>query len=336
MRKAVLASILGFILALGALWYVLRDSSAFSGEDPRLPGITTIPSYKQSGTHSAGKGELSVRIVDLIRAGDWRTACSLLAPLVDSLDAQPGVARLQGQCLLRSQSAGEALVWLRKAQKMDPGDTTVHHEIIQAQALLAESEQLGVLRSVHFELQVEDKVFAHGTKLLGAMEDSYDSLCLRWSYYPERPLAAVLYTSKIYQGALDLPDWTGALFDGKVRIPANVLEDWPKYRAVIAHEVAHAFHQELAGGRALPTWLDEGLAQDFDGTRLDTVWMRDFPEPDSAALSGNFLSTRDAVAARVLYQYSLRKVRDLLDAVGRDSVRTLIRRGFWGERKPAE
>lgn len=328
MRKAVAAGILGVLLACFVVWYVQ--------DDPRLPGITSIPPYKQPGNNTAGNGELSVRIGDLIRAGDWRAACALLAPHIDSISGQPGVARLQGQCLLRSQSAREALVWLRKAQKMDPGDTTVRHELAKAQALLAESEQLGVLRSVHFELQVEDKVFAQGTQLLEAMEASYDSLCLRWSFYPDKALPAVLYASKIYQGALDLPDWTGALFDGKVRIPANVLDDWPRHRRVIAHEVAHAFHQELAGGKALPTWLDEGLAQDFDGTLLDTIWMRDFAEPDSVALNGNFLATRDAVAARVLYQYSLRKVRVLLDSVGRDSVRTLIRQGFWGERKTAE
>jgi len=329
MRKAVAAGILAVLLACLVVWQVQ--------DDPRLPGIHPIPSYQEAAeARGSANAESILRIGELVESGDWRAACALLASRIDSISGQPGVARLQGQCLLRAQSAREALAWLRKAQKMDPDDTTVRHELAKAQALLAESEQLGVLRSVHFELQVEGKVFAQGTQLLAALESSYDSLCMRWSFYPDKVLPAVLYDSSIYQGALDLPDWTGALFDGKVRIPANVLEDWPRHRRVIEHEVAHAFHQELAGGKALPTWLDEGLAQDFDGTLLDSVWMRDYAEPDSAALHGNFLATRDAVAARVLYQYSLRKVRVLLESVGRDSVRTLIRQGLGGERKTAQ
>lgn len=209
----------------------------------------------------------------------------------------------------------------------DASDSSSRAWTAHAKRLATEEERLGLIHSLHFDLQVEDQAFAEGPRLLDAMEKAYDALCLIWKLYPEQRIAAVLYTSKIYQGRDDLPDWTGALFDGKVRNPANIMENWPTHRPIIFHEVAHAFHRELASGNALPIWLEEGLAQDFDGTVLDMAVIQNNPLRDSLQLYNEFLHIADSHEARALYQHSLYRTRRLLAHMGRDSLANWIRQG---------
>lgn len=261
--------------------------------------------------------------------GDVPCACALAKLLLRDSATSPSVAALHGQCLLRQgASAREALHWLERARSGGIADSLLAPSLRSAQKMIAESESLGEMRSLHFDLQVEDRAFRYSGKLLSEMESAYDSLCLLWKFYPEGRVAAVLYSSQIYRGGDSLPDWTGALFDGKVRIPANVFDDWPQHRPVIRHEVAHAFHRFLARDHRLPTWLEEGLAQDFDGTMLDTVWLAQQALPDSLALESDFLATRDAQAALLLYRASLWKTRQLLSKIGRDSLRNLMMEGM--------
>ncbi len=261
--------------------------------------------------------------------GDVPCACALAKLFLRDTATSPSIAALHGQCLLRQGGdAREALRWLELARNGGIADTLLAPSLRSARKMLTEAESLGELRSLHFDLQVEDKAFRYSAKLLSEMENAYDSLCLLWKFYPEGRVAAVLYSSQIYRGGDSLPDWTGALFDGKVRIPANVFDDWPQHRPVIRHEVAHAFHRFLSRDRPIPTWLEEGLAQDFDGTVLDTAWLAQQALPDSAALESDFLATRDAQGALLLYRTSLWKTRQLLSRVGRDSVRNLMQEGM--------
>lgn len=277
----------------------------------------------------AEKADRFGAIDSCLKQGDVSCACALAKSFLHDSVTAPSVAALHGQCLLRQGgNAREALRWLEMANHGGIADSLLAPSMRSARKLIAESDALGELRSLHFDLQVEDKAFRYSGKLLAEMESAYDSLCLLWKFYPEGRVAAVLYSSQIYRGGDSLPDWTGALFDGKVRIPANVLDNWPQHRSVIRHEVAHAFHRFLARDHRLPTWLEEGLAQDFDGTPLDTVWLAQQQLPDSAALESDFLATRDAQTALLLYRSSLWKTRQLLARVGRDSLRNLMQQGM--------
>lgn len=271
------------------------------------------------------------KIHDCLARGDQACACQLAQKWVDSLVDQRSLWALHGRCLLEQEGRGaEALEWLNQAYSQDSSDSVIGFWRARAQQLAIEETQLGLIRSVHFDLQVEDQAFTQGPRLLEALEEAYDSLCLLWQFYPSRRLGAVLYAHPLYNGGYHLPDWTGALFDGKVRIPANVLENWPSHQRVVAHEVAHAFHRELAGGRLLPLWLEEGLAQAFDGTVLDTPWLRAHPLEDSLELEIDFIKTQEAEKAYTLYQHSLQRTLLWLNRVGRDSLKTLMREP-WGE-----
>jgi len=71
----------------------------------------------------------------------------------------------------------------------------------------------------------------------------------------------ILYTNQAFFDVTRAPSWTGALNDGKLRIPVDGLSTvTPELARVLRHELTHSFINQLSMGRC-PQWLNEGLAQ---------------------------------------------------------------------------
>ncbi len=82
---------------------------------------------------------------------------------------------------------------------------------------------------------------------------------------PPRKVEVVVYAERDWRLATQAPDWSGGLFDGKVRVPAQGLTGvTPRLLSVLKHEMTHAFVHARTNGRA-PVWLHEGLAQVEEG-----------------------------------------------------------------------
>ncbi len=80
-----------------------------------------------------------------------------------------------------------------------------------------------------------------------------------------KTIEAIIYTDKQFQQITHSPDWTGALYDGKVRIRMGGFAGQEKeLERLVRHEVTHAFVHHIAGSNC-PVWLNEGLAQVREG-----------------------------------------------------------------------
>jgi hypothetical protein len=78
----------------------------------------------------------------------------------------------------------------------------------------------------------------------------------------------VLYTNEAFFDVTRAPSWTGALNDGKLRIPLHGLDSVSGELArVLRHELTHSFVNQLAMGRC-PHWLNEGIAQMLEPREL--------------------------------------------------------------------
>jgi hypothetical protein len=210
------------------------------------------------------------------------------------------------QCLVQQGNGEEALILLQALAKNGMADSILSAWSQKATVLAREDDEMGRKQSAHFELWVEGKVKTWNASdtLLSALEVFYDRMCLAFNHYPTNKIPSVLYMSGRFQSR-PLPDWTGALFDGKVRIPYNVLQDWPLHQKILAHEVAHAFVHDLAE-TSMDSWFDEGIAQHLDGTLWDAGKMPATEIATIANLSQNdFLEHADADDARRLYFTSL-------------------------------
>ncbi len=101
--------------------------------------------------------------------------------------------------------------------------------------------------------------------LLAALEGAYADLVQDLGSAPSRKVEVVIYAERDWRLATQAPDWSGGLFDGKVRVPAQGLTGvTPHLLSVIKHEMTHAFVHTRTDGRA-PVWLHEGLAQLEEG-----------------------------------------------------------------------
>ena len=121
----------------------------------------------------------------------------------------------------------------------------------------------------HFLIKYEgrEKIEA-GRIILRILEDAYGEVGKSLSYYPDREIQVILYSSQQFQEVTDAPGWSGGIYDGKIRIPIGGIEkETPGLRRLLYHEYTHAVVRALAP--RCPTWLNEGLAQYFEGREIE-------------------------------------------------------------------
>jgi tetratricopeptide (TPR) repeat protein len=167
---------------------------------------------------------------------------------------------------------------------------------------------------VMFEGRAEQALAAQATAIFNS---AFWRIGEKLGSYPSGTIVAVLYTEKQFRDITRAPEWSGGQYDGRIRIPVAGASQHPQlFEQVLVHELAHAVVDAIAS--RVPTWLDEGLAQYFDGSdpeearrRLKAIG-RSIP---LKALERGF-GHLNALQAQVAYDESLLAVRVMLDRPG--------------------
>ena len=141
---------------------------------------------------------------------------------------------------------------------------------------------------------------------------------------PQRALVIVLLPRESYLRTTGAQEWSGGLFDGRVRIPLERREhEADELRRTLKHEMVHWFVRTLAPG--CPTWLNEGLAQQHEArsTQAPPLRKADIKKPlRDAPKEWNLLQDRTEV--ELLYRHALGFTAWLLQQHGDGAVRTLF------------
>lgn len=181
----------------------------------------------------------------------------------------------------------------------------------KSESLIREMQELQLERSMHFRVEFEGRPARKDImEALAVLEVAYDSLCHLFDFRPENKMHLVLYESSQYQGVGPRPEWVGAVFDGKLRIPVNVMAYREIYRPMFFHELTHAFVRAMTRYH-VPLWVNEGIAQVIDASRTGN------PRPEGAApsvgaLTTPFVNENSTAVAVKLYWYSQAMVERLL------------------------
>lgn len=97
--------------------------------------------------------------------------------------------------------------------------------------------------------------------ILEVLEEAYNTVGGDLSHFPSARIPVILYTLKDYRSVTSSPDWSGGLYDGKIRLPVGGATHVSSVlKGVLYHEFTHVVVHELTAGRC-PTWLNEGLAE---------------------------------------------------------------------------
>jgi tetratricopeptide (TPR) repeat protein len=166
-------------------------------------------------------------------------------------------------------------------------------------------------------------------EVLEHLEQSYDELVRFFGRDPladAPPIRVVLYDPADFDRLTGLGDWAAGLFDGVVRVSVHDLGAGP-WRAVLVHELAHAFVHALRGNE-VPGWLNEGLAQLLEGRASDVALLRARlagAEPFSLErLAGSLAGWQERDAIARAYAQSLVFVVYLRDTYGEEALRRML------------
>ncbi|HKT80441.1 MAG TPA: tetratricopeptide repeat protein [Vicinamibacterales bacterium] len=168
---------------------------------------------------------------------------------------------------------------------------------------------------VQFEGYADQAVAAQATNIL---KDAFWDVARKLGQYPSNSIVTILYTNKQFRDITRAPEWSGGVYDGRIRIPVDgARKDAALFEHVLTHELTHAIVANVAP-RGVPTWMHEGLAQYFDGTDVAAARARMKAGHVSiplAQLEGSFMGM-NAAQARVAYDESLLAVSMLFDRPG--------------------
>lgn len=115
---------------------------------------------------------------------------------------------------------------------------------------------------VSFQGHADKALAARATELL---DSAFWRIGKTLGSYPSDPVMVMLYTEKQFRDITLAPEWSGGVYDGRIRVPAAGAAQKPQlFERVLVHELTHAMVASLAP-RGIPTWLHEGLAQHFEG-----------------------------------------------------------------------
>ncbi len=187
--------------------------------------------------------------------------------------------------------------------------------------------------SSHFILHYEGKQSSETFRqqILAALESDYDDLSRNLGTPPRDNILVTLYTEQAFFDVTRAPTWTGAINDGKLRIPVSGISSMTSELArVLKHELAHSFINQISSGRC-PPWLNEGIAQILeprslggDGPALARLFKaeRDIPLNE---LEGSFLRF-SGTKASVAYAESLAAVSYINDSYGMGDLQKILER----------
>ena len=174
------------------------------------------------------------------------------------------------------------------------------------------------VRSAHFAARFElvtDERLAR--EVLDRLEAAYSRVGNTLGVYPSRPITVVLYTREQFVDITRLASWSAAGYDGRIRVPLGGAQQGDELDRVLSHEFVHAV-VAMVGGRAVPAWVNEGLATVLEpaGSQdVEAAPARTRARPALSKLHGGFagLSRRDA---EIAYASAASAVRRLLERRG--------------------
>jgi tetratricopeptide (TPR) repeat protein len=233
-----------------------------------------------------------------------------------------------------------ALASWRRALELEPANAPLKELIAKAERELPVESKMDKRYSSMFDISYDAELPPGlAAEVLDALESAYNSVGTDLGLFPTTRIPVLLYTKSDYSSVTAGPDWSGGLYDGKIRLPVGGLTKMtPQMRSILFHEFTHVLVAELTRGN-IPTWLNEGLAQieerkEFSHTASMQPRAEKGVEPLSLkTLSGSFIAM-DRDQAGQAYQQSYSLTRFMVTRYGWYAVQGILK-GL-GERVPME
>lgn len=291
-------------------WKALRDgypdrAASFFAEALTLrPGDAVLLTGAGAAAHARGRQKEA--IADLQQALETRPALTEASLLLGQIAYDEGDVDL-------------AIRTYENALKYAPGDATLTRalDVWRRETSIHQSfEELRYERfRVLFEGHAEQSLASRATDVFNS---AFFRIAGQLGEYPPDTIVAVLYTEQQFRDVTRAPSWSGGQYDGRIRLPVAGASQQPAlFERVLTHELTHAIVAGIAP-TGVPGWLNEGLAQYFDGTDANVARRRMKAAGRSIPLKqleGSF-GRMSAADAQVAYDESLLAVSVIAERPG--------------------
>jgi tetratricopeptide (TPR) repeat protein len=245
-----------------------------------------------------------------------------LARLRQAIDRNPRLveaARLLGAIAYDQGDLPLAIRTYENALKYAPQNRAIHDQLQawreEQTAHSGFEERRSDRFRVMFEGRAEEALAADATTILSS---AFWRIGETLGVYPSDTVVAILYTEKQFRDITRAPDWSGGQYDGRIRIPvAGATQQPALFQRVLTHELTHAILSRVAP-RGVPSWLNEGLAQYFDGSSADQARRRMRSSPRRLPLTSleRGFGHLNGADAQVAYDESLLAIGLMLERPG--------------------
>jgi tetratricopeptide (TPR) repeat protein len=267
----------------------------------------------------------------LVRTGNAAEALPYAERAVRAAPDSPDALTVLGYVQFAADRTAEAIRTWKHSLDLRP-DATVQKYLDKAQRDATAEASYTQHESSHFTLKYEGKQTSDALRgqLVATLESEYDDLVRELGIAPRNSIPVVLYTEQSFFDVTQAPSWSGAVFDGKLRIPINGLSSvTPELARVLKHELAHSFISQLSAGRC-PQWLNEGIAQAVEPKQVShgqllAELFRTQREIPLNALEGSFMQFSGAQAT-VAYEESLAAVQYITETYGMSDLQRILER----------
>jgi tetratricopeptide (TPR) repeat protein len=225
---------------------------------------------------------------------------------------------------LRNDTQNAKEYW-EKAYRLNPSIPGLDQRLAKAEHETKVDKMFIRYDSVHFAVKYEGaERYEAGAIVLDILEDAYRDIGRELGHYPLDKVQTILYSNEQFREIPGIPGWSGAVYDGKIRLGiGGVTSPTPALRAVLFHEYTHAVVRDITP--RCPAWLNEGLAQYFEGRKTPPELRSDKSHkgPIMANLEIPFRNL-SAQQAKMAYIISLSAVEYMIDRYGMMRVRNLL------------
>ena len=202
-----------------------------------------------------------------LKRSEYSAAVDLLdrARRIDPDSAE--VAKLSGWAYYGLNRAADAVTQWKRAMELKPDEET-KHALEKAERDAQEEAEYHEGETIHFQLKYNGGAAPELARdVLKTLDSEFDEISATLNYSPPEPIGVILYTNQTFTDITRAPSWSGALNDGRIRVPVEGLTSMTNELArVLKHELTHSFVGQKTGGRS-PVWLQEGIAQYMEGKR---------------------------------------------------------------------
>lgn len=265
-----------------------------------------------------------------LQMGNYRPAEDLLRVCLEIDKKDQRTHYLLGEAYYGQEKISQAIAEWTEALQLAP-NPEITRRLQKAQQEAGVHNDLAALQSAHFILRYDQKASDQqlGQQILNTLERLYGRLSNELTSQAPATVAVIVYPNQTYFDVTRAASWTGALFDGKIRIPTKGLTSvTPELSATLIHELTHSFIASLPG-RGCPAWFNEGVAQLEEGQSSSNLRPalvqlhnsnRLIPMKD---LRESFVGFK-ADSAEVAYLESLSAVEYLVAHFGRPAIRSVL------------